>query len=108
MTDTELLAALAELRTTIASDIKAKKGAGGTVPLASDHPFVLAAARLGWHTAAPPTVYTLLKAIEFAHAQITIESFRDGVSETATHMRAAIAADALEPGRDADSPNNEA
>ena len=34
------------------------------------------------------------KAIEFAHSQITIELFRDGESETAHHMFAAMAADA--------------
>lgn len=91
MNPSELLAALAELRGAIAADIRAKKGAGGTTVLASDNPFVVAAACLGWQTGEPPTIYTLLKSVEFAHAQITIETFRDGVSETATHMLAAIA-----------------
>ena len=98
MNEIDLLAALADLRGVIASDIRAKKGAGGTVPLASDDPFVMAAARLGWQTGAPPTIYNLLKSIEFAHAQITIETFRDGVSETAAHMLAAIANAADIPG----------
>ena len=91
MSETELLAALVELRGAIASEIRAKKGAGGTLLLASDNPFVTAAARLGWQTGTPPTIYTLLKSVEFAHAQIVIEAFRDGASETAAHMLAAIA-----------------
>lgn len=90
MNETALLAALAKLRGEIATDIRAKKGAGGTLSLGSDNPFVVAAARLGWQTGAPPTIYTLLKSIEFAHAQITIETFRDGASATAAHMLAAI------------------
>ncbi|MBC7513921.1 MAG: hypothetical protein H7234_05730 [Herminiimonas sp.] len=93
MNETDLLTALAALRGAIATEIRAKKGAGGTLPLASDNPFVAAAARIGWQTGAPPTIYTLLKSIEFAHAQITIETFRDGASETAAHMLAAIASE---------------
>ncbi len=91
MTVTELIAALADLRGAIANDIRMKKGAGGTLNLADDNEFIVAAARLGWQTSEPPTIYTLLKAIEFAHAQITIELFRDGESETAGHMMAAVA-----------------
>ena len=87
----ELLAALASLRGEIARDIKEKKGAGGTTILAESNIFVTAAANLGWYNGQPPTIYTLLKSIEFAHAQITIETVRDGVSETASHMLAAIA-----------------
>ena len=90
MNETKLLAALAELRGAIANDIRANKGAGGTVPLSVDDRFVAAAAALGWQTGTPPTIYTLLKSIEFAHAQITIETFREGFSQTAADMLAAI------------------
>jgi hypothetical protein len=86
----DLLAALAALRGDIAADIRARKGAGGTELLGADNPFVSAAAGLGWETGTPPTIYTLLKAVEFAHAQITIEVFRDGESSTARHMLAAM------------------
>jgi hypothetical protein len=92
MTETELIAALADLRGAIAADIREKKGVGGTEPLSPENVFVLEAARLGWQTSEPATIYTLLKAIEFAHAQISIELFRDGKSETAGHMMAAMAA----------------
>ena len=86
MTVTELIAALAALRGAIAADIRQRKGAGGTQPLPPENPFVAQAARLGWQTGAAPTIYTLLKAIEYAHTQISIEVFRDGVSETAQQM----------------------
>ena len=98
MTVPELLAALAELRTTIAADIRAKQGAGGTLALSAENAFVVEAARLGWQTGTPPTIYALLKSIEYAHAQISIETFRDGESETARHMAAAMAANAADPG----------
>ena len=91
----ELLAALAELRGAIANNIRATKGAGGTVPLAEHDRFVAAAAALGWQTGTPPTIYTLLKSIEFAHAQITIETFRDGFSQTAADMLAAVSDTAI-------------
>ena len=91
MTDTDLLAALADLRSAIANEIRVTKGAGGTVPLAADNRFVAAARGLGWQTGAPPTIYMLLKSVEFAHAQITIETFRDGFSQTARDMQDAIA-----------------
>lgn len=90
MTETELIAALADLRGAIAADIRDRKGAGGITPLAADNVFVVEASRLGWQTSEPATIYTLLKAIEFAHAQISIELFRDGKSETAAHMMAAM------------------
>lgn len=90
MTETELIAALADLRGAIAADIREKKGAGGTHALPPDNVFVVEASRLGWETGEPATIYTLLKAIEFAHAQISIELFRDGKSETAGHMMAAM------------------
>lgn len=93
MTATELLAALTDLRTAIASEIRNGKGAGGTVPLAPDNPFVVAASKLGWETSGPATIYTLLKAIEFAHSQISIELFRDGESATANLMLAAVDAE---------------
>lgn len=91
MTNHELIAALAELRSAIANDIRNRKGVGGTTVLPPDNPFIQAANRLGWHASEPLTIYTLLKAIESAHAQINIELFRDGESETARHMLAAIA-----------------
>jgi hypothetical protein len=91
MTIPDLLAALAALRGDIAHHIRASKGAGGTLPLPSDNVFVQRAGALGWQTEAPPTIYGLLKAVEFAHAQISIEVFRDGASETASHMLAAMA-----------------
>ena len=90
MTETELIAALADLRGAIAADIRKKKGAGGTHTLSPDNDFVIEASQLGWETGEPATIYTLLKAIEFAHAQISIELFRDGKSETAAHMMAAM------------------
>ncbi len=90
MTETELIAALADLRGAIAASIRETKGAGGTQPLPPDDRFVSEARRLGWETSAPATVYTLLKAIEFAHAQISIELFRDGRSDTAMHMMQAM------------------
>ncbi len=90
MTETELIAALADLRGAIAAAIRENKGAGGTLPLPPDNVFVVEASRLGWQTGEPATIYALLKSIEFAHAQISIELFRDGKSETAGHMLAAM------------------
>lgn len=87
----ELLEALAALRAAVAADIRAKKGAGGTTVLDASNQFVRSAAALGWQTGDGSTIYTLLKALEYAHAQINIELFRDGVSETAQQMLAAQA-----------------
>lgn len=92
MTIPELLDSLAVLRTDVAADIRAKKGVGGTTVLAADNPFVQRAAALGWQTGEASTVYTLLKALEYAHAQVTIELFRDGHSGTAEQMLSAQAA----------------
>ncbi|MBC7572960.1 MAG: hypothetical protein H7244_01340 [Herminiimonas sp.] len=98
MTIPELLSALAELRGAIAQDIRVTKGAGGTQPLPADNVFVRQAAAIGWETESPPTIYGLLKAVEFAHAQISIEVFRDGASETAGHMLAAMTASGTRSG----------
>ena len=94
MTVSELLETLAALRTDVAADIRAKKGVGGTAVLDADNPFVKRAAALGWRTSDESTVYTLLRALEYAHAQVNIELFRDGVSDTANQMLAARAASA--------------
>ncbi len=98
MSIAELLTALTDLRTAIANDIRNSKGAGGTVPLPEDHPLVMEAARLGWQNATPPTIYTLMKSVEFAHSQISIEFFRDGDSDTARLMMAAMPANAGDAG----------
>lgn len=94
MTVPELLDALAALRSDVAADIRAKKGVGGTTVLETDNPFVKRAAALGWQTGDASTVYTLLKALEYAHAQVNIELFKDGESETANQMLSAQAAGA--------------
>ena len=91
MSIAELLESLAALRTDVAADIRAKKGVGGTAVLSADNPFVRRAAALGWQTSDASTIYTLLKALEYAHAQVNIELFRDGHSETASQMLAARA-----------------
>lgn len=94
MTVPELLDTLAALRSAVAADIRDKKGIGGTAVLGADNPFVQRAAALGWQTGDTSTIYTLLKALEYAHAQINIELFRDGASETALQMLAAQAENA--------------
>ena len=92
MTVPELLETIAALRTDVAADLRARKGVGGTAVLGGDNPFVMRATQLGWQTGDTATIYTLLKALEYAHAQVSIELFRDGASETANQMLAAQAA----------------